>query len=99
MPKEIAKYTALTCQQKLHCMAVKYFQNYEWIPKAGDYFTTARADLKLFQITRIDGRDVFTINTAETESLEDRHDLAGFSCFGQGSIRVYVPDFILEANA
>jgi len=96
MSKEIGKYTALTCQQKLHCFGLKYFQNYEWKPEIGDYFTTTRADLELFQITRIEERNVFWINAKEPNSLEQRDDLSGFSCLGQGSIRLYVPDFILE---
>lgn len=62
-----------------------------------DYFTTTKADLELFQITRIDGRDVFYINTKEPNRLEIREDLSGFSSVGQGSIRVFVPQFILEA--
>jgi hypothetical protein len=91
MPKE------LTEQQKLLAMAARFYQGIEWEPKAGDYYTTSRADLELYQVTDVREGKVYT-NYCGTPTPEDSEwDQDGFTTEGFGPMRVWVPDWVLSS--
>jgi hypothetical protein len=50
----------LTEWQKLHALAMRFYSGYQWRPKAGDYYTTSRADLELYQVVDIKDGKVYT---------------------------------------
>lgn len=84
----------LTPQQKLQAMAFRFYQDGEWQPKAGDLYTTTRADLEVYRV--VDVRDGLVI----TEYTEDGigHSVwpeSEFLTEGFGPKRVWVPDFVL----
>jgi hypothetical protein len=61
-------HTGLTETQKLHVLATNFYGqlpgNYSqryWKPKKGDYYTTPRADLQLYQIVDEDDEYLYTI--------------------------------------
>jgi len=90
------QFEKLTEQQKLHSLAARFYQELEWVPKEGDYYTTSRADLELYRVVDIKDGKVFTeyctnpgLNIAEWDQSE-------FTTGGFGPKRVYVPDWILE---
>jgi len=49
-----------TKDMKLDAFARKYYQGEEWIPKAGDYYTTTRNDLELYQVVEVTETEVHT---------------------------------------
>lgn len=88
--------TELTYEQKLEALSLKYYQGIKWIPKDGDFYTTSRNDLELYQIVSVqDGiiktkycdpdQDSANAEWPESEFLKD---------FGEH--RVHVPNFILQ---
>lgn len=89
---------ALTYQQKLEALSLRFYQGMAWSPKPGDYYTTSRADLELYQVVDVDGGKVKTRyccgSTVISEWPEDEFTTGGF-----GPKRVYVPDFVLRAQS
>jgi len=90
------QYEKLTEQQKLHALAARFYEELEWKPKAGDYYTTSRADLELYRVVDVKDGVVFTeyctspgVNIAEWPESE-------FIAEGFGPKRVYVPGYVLE---
>lgn len=86
--------TSLTQDQKIQALALKYYQGYEWVPKAGDYYTTCRADLELYRVAKIEDGKIYTEYTTQPGVLTE-WPLDSFTTYGFGLKRVYVPDFIL----
>lgn len=84
-------------RQKLTAIHIKHYQGDEWLPQAGDFFTTLRADLALFQISKIDGRQVFVVSV-DDGNQESAYDLGNFTSGGTGSLRVHVPKFVLDTK-
>jgi hypothetical protein len=88
--------TQLTEKQKLQALSSKYYDDLEWNPKKGDYYTTSRNDLELYQIVD-ENETVFFTNycgekKTETPSEWKKEDfLIHF-----GERRVFVPNFIFE---
>ena len=98
-PKHVSgTIKALTYQQKLEALSLRFYQGLAWLPKAGDYYTTSRADLELYQVVSVEDGFVKTryCDTSKTDAIsswpEDEFTTGGF-----GPKRVYVPDFILAA--
>lgn len=85
----------LTFQQKLNALAYRFYQGSPWEPKAGDYYTTSRADLELYQVVSVDDKFVRTRYT-EGSSTHSKWPREEFLTGGFGPKRVYVPDFILD---
>ena len=52
--------TKLTAEQKLQALSSKYYDGLEWQPKKGDYYTTSRNDLELYQIVDENETTFFT---------------------------------------
>lgn len=87
--------TALTPMQKLHALACRFYQAMQWEPKVGDYYTTSRADLELYQVVDVRDGKVFTRYTDKDVPVAE-WDAAGFLTDGFGPRRVWVPNFVLE---
>jgi len=87
--------TSLTTEQKLEALALKYYQDYQWIPKAGDYYTSSRNDLELYFIVYADDHEIHTVycdlqKGTSVSVWKTSEFLTGF-----GLKRVHVPDWIL----
>jgi hypothetical protein len=52
--------TELTEKQKLQALAMRYYDGVQWEPKKGDFYTTSRADLQLYQIVDEDENNFYT---------------------------------------
>lgn len=53
--------TQLTERQKLQALAMKYYSGFKWNPKAGDYYTTCRDDLELYQVIEATDAEIVTV--------------------------------------
>ncbi|WP_313613384.1 hypothetical protein [Agrobacterium sp.] len=85
----------LTYQQKLDALAYRFYQGAEWKPKAGDFYTTSRADLELYQVVSVEDGVVRTRFTEGSDAIavwpEDQFLTGGF-----GPKRVFVPEWVLD---
>lgn len=96
---EEKEFTCLTYKQKLDALAYKYYNGgVKWEPKTGDYYTTSRADLELYQIVEANEKEIKTKycdpkrgDTVSSWVTEDF--LKGF-----GESRVYVPLMFLTTK-
>jgi hypothetical protein len=82
---------ALTQNQKMAALAYKYYQHGEWRPKAGDFYTTARADLELYRVVKIENEIVYT-EYCHLPGVLSEWPQDGFTTEGFGPRRVYVPE-------
>lgn len=86
----------LTTEQKLQALSLKYYDGLEWYPKKGDYYTTSRNDLELYQIVDESEKTFFT-NYLDDKKCDKPHEWNKNSFLKDfGERRVYVPNFILE---
>lgn len=88
--------TKLTSNQKLEALANKYYSNQIWNPKKGDYYTSSRNDLELYQIFNEDDKFFYTQYCSDdygdnSEEWEKEKFLLDF-----GVNRVYVPNYIFD---
>ena len=90
--------TCLTERQKLEALAYRFYQNSAWKPKAGDHYTTSRADLELYRVAKIEGGRIFTEYCTQPGVLSE-WAADGFTTEGFGPRRVWVPDALLEIHA
>jgi hypothetical protein len=86
----------LTYKEKLAAISAKHYQYLKWTPKKGDYYTTVRNDLELYQIVDEDELFLYTKycnpeKGSEISKWEKDKFLTDF-----GIHRVYVPDWIFE---
>ncbi len=87
----------LTQRQKLEALALKHYHGLAWEPKKGDYYTTSRNDLQLYQIVDENEDTIFTnfcnpsMTTENPEQWQKERFLMDF-----GERRVYVPDFVFK---
>lgn len=74
----------LTESIKLEALSLKFYQGWHWSPKVGDLYTICRADLELFEITRIeDGQVWIGMHTEDgVQEQESPWDLEGFTTEG-----------------
>jgi len=88
--------TELTIEQKLQALSLKYYDGFNWHPKKGDYYTTSRNDLKLYQIVDEDEKYFYT-NYCDPSMRSDNSKwdkdifLKDF-----GERRVFVHEFIFK---
>lgn len=87
----------LTEKQKLNALAFKYYQGQKWEPKAGDYYTTSRADLELYQVVEVTEDKVKTKYLIPDSPISE-WDKSGFLTEGFGVNRVWVPDWVLSMD-
>lgn len=90
--------TSLTYQQKLEAVALKYYSMYQWQPQAGDYYTTCRADLELYQIVDIKDGKVFTKYMVGSDVVSEWQEDEFLSDNTFGRNRVHVPSWILNQS-
>lgn len=86
----------LTYQQKLDALAYRFYQGAQWTPKAGDYYTTSRADLELYQVVSVEDGIVRTRFTEGSDAIAEWPE-AGFLTEGFGPKRVLVPEWVLNS--
>lgn len=89
---------SLTPIQKLHAVANKYYLGgAKWWPKAGDYYTSCRADLELYQVVEVTDAVVKTkyCNPERGDSISE-WDKDKFLTDGFGTNRVHVPDWVFR---
>ena len=86
----------LTHKQKMYALSnAMYLGGVNWEPKPGDYYTSSRPDLELYQVVSVENGKVKTIYTdRQAEPME--WDEAGFLTEGFGPNRIHVPDFVLK---
>lgn len=87
----------LTYQQKLDALAYRFYQGAQWVPKAGDYYTTSRADLELYQVVSIEDGKIRTRFTEGTDAISEWPEY-GFLTDGFGPKRVFVPPWVINAT-
>ena len=88
----------LTYQQKLEALSLRFYQGMLWTPKAGDYYTTSRADLELYRVVAVEGGMVKTQYCDQSKSSAvSSWPEKEFTSEGFGPKRVWVPDFVLSA--
>ncbi len=89
----------LTYQQKLEALSLRFYQGMLWTPKAGDYYTTSRADLELYRVVAVEGGMVKTQYCDQSKSSAvSSWPEKEFTSEGFGPKRVWVPDFVLSAH-
>lgn len=91
------KHTSLTQNQKLEALKLKYYDDFQWEPIKGDYYTSCRNDLELYQIVDEDD-DFFYTNYCDPQRTTQNPSHWPKTDFkkGFGEKRVFVPHFILE---
>lgn len=67
----------------------------KWVPKAGDYYTSSRPDLELYQIYSIENGKILTRYTNGHSALSE-WDESTFLTEGFGPNRIHVPDWIFS---
>ncbi|UDF29813.1 UNVERIFIED_ORG: hypothetical protein LHK14_00375 [Roseateles sp. XES5] len=87
----------LTHQQKLDALAYRFYQGAAWEPKAGDFYTTSRADLELYQVVSVEGGVVRTRFTEGSDAIAEWPE-GEFLTGGFGPKRVFVPEWVICAN-
>lgn len=76
-------------------LADKYYSHVVWDPKEGDYYTTARADLELYRVVKIENGKIYTEYCSNVGVLSE-WDLDGFTTKDFGPYRVHVADYIIK---
>lgn len=84
----------LTYQQKLDALSYRFYQGGAWTPKAGDFYTTSRADLELYQVVSVENGIVRTCYTEGSDAISEWPE-AGFLTDGFGPRRVFVPAWVI----
>lgn len=87
-----------TEKEKLQAMALKFYQCQKWEPASGDFYTSTRYDLELYQVVSIDGEKIRTryVNTGDFGTSTTDWELAIFLTEGFGPFRVHVPKEVLD---
>ena len=86
----------LTAEQKLEAVALKYYQDYQWQPKALNYYTTSRNDFELYQVVDVTDEYIYTkYCDPDRGDRVTQWKKSEFLCdFGEK--RVFVPEWILN---
>jgi len=87
----------LTMYQKLQALQDRFYQRMKWHPKKGDYYTTSRNDLQLYQIVDEDDNYFYTVYCTDGRTTS-RWDKSGFTTEGFGPMRVHVSDYIFNLD-
>lgn len=94
--------TSLTTTEKLKAFAFTFYHSSihtKWQPKKGDYYTTTREDLELYQIVDEDDEHLYTnyVNGRSDSptkwSKKEFLDPNGF-----GSRRLWIPEWCFESQ-
>lgn len=88
----------LTPKQKLEALSYRFYQAGQWTPQAGDFYTTSRADLELYQVVSVEGGIVRTRYTEGSDTVSEWPETE-FLTGGFGPKRVFVPEWVISAPA
>lgn len=87
----------ITPEIKLEAFAAKFYQGMIWEPKKGDYYTTTRADLEVYQIVDVDDKYVYTKYDYDVESSNiSKWEKDKFLSEGFGTRRMWIPEYLLR---
>jgi hypothetical protein len=92
------QYTKLNNDEKLLALKLKYYDDQQWSPTTGDYYTSSRNDLELYQIVNEDN-DYFYTNYCDPDKKTETPSSwlkSEFTTVGFGLKRVHVPEWILN---
>lgn len=87
---------SLTPMQKLHALSNRFYSGVAWTPKAGDYYTTSRADLELYKVVDVRDGKVFTTYLPEGGTVDEWPSDEFLSPETFGYARVHVPSWVFE---
>lgn len=88
--------TSLTPTQKIHAFAYKFYNGgQKWNPKSGDYYTTTRADLELYQVVEVTETKIKTTYLTPNSTITE-WDKDTFLTEGFGVNRMFVPDWVFK---
>jgi|GEM_PF-3407058 hypothetical protein len=88
---------SLTPEQKLLALSLKYYSHLEWKIKPGDYYTSARNDLELYQIVDTTEYEVITRRCNELNEVINWTVWTKIDFFTNfHDYRVFVPEFIFN---
>lgn len=92
------KHMELTMSQKLQSLSHKYYGHVPWVPKTGDYYTSSRADLELYQIVEANEKVVRTryCHPDHSQTISEWPTETFLEGFGVN--RVWVPDIFLTTK-
>lgn len=95
---EQVQRTSLTHQQKLEALAYRFYHRQTWTPKPGDFYTTARADLELYQVVSVEDGIVKTryVDPARGAQISEWDEATFLSPETFGYARVWVPDWLMS---
>lgn len=87
----------LTAEVKLQDFEVRFYQYIKWQPKKGDYYTTTRSDLELYQVIDIDDEFIYTkYCDKERGDSVSKWEKEKFTTEGFGDRRMHVPNYLLN---
>jgi hypothetical protein len=92
------KQTELAFSQKLAAIALKYYDDFKWNPKKGDYYTSTRNDLELYQIVDEGEQFFYTKYCDPKKGIEISEWPKATFLKDFGLKRVFVPDWILNSD-
>jgi vacuolar-type H+-ATPase subunit I/STV1 len=92
---EKVEITSLTERQKLNALANRFYNGIKWEPKKGDYYTTSRSDLELYQVVEVTDDKVKTTYLTPNSQISE-WDKDKFLTEGFGANRVHVPNWVIE---
>lgn len=88
--------TELTLEQKLEALSLKHYQGFAWNPKKGDYYTSSRNDLELYQIVDENETSFFTKYSTDIDGSNLAEWTKEEFLIDFGVNRVFVPDFVFK---
>lgn len=89
----------LTPEQKLAALGARFYGDLSWKPASGDYYTTSRADLELYQVVAIEEGIVFTRYCDRRKSTTlSEWPVDEFTSSGFGPKRVFVPRWVFTVQ-
>ncbi len=90
--------TSLTYEQKLMALSLKYYTNLKWEPIPGDFYTSCRNDLELYQVVDVTEDCIITRYCDPNKGLKTESWAKDEFFNGFGVYRVYVPECCFKAS-
>jgi hypothetical protein len=91
------RQASLTPNQKLEALAQRFYcGGIRWEPKVGDYYTSSRNDLELYQIVDEDELHFYTVYCTNPDGERAKWRKDEFTAEGFGLNRVWVHESIFK---
>lgn len=88
--------TKLTPYQKMQAISEAFYcGGVKWLPTKGDYYTTVRNDLELYQILDEDDENFYTIYCTDVQQRTSAWKKTEFLTHGFGPNRIQVRKYII----